>query len=93
VVDLIWEVFEGTEGNAFLRWVYNISVTDGSVRNDDLRVAFRTQSAAFEQRFFEPNTLTIDVLPGFNIIDSVDNEIEVSPEVIVEDYFIFLTDS
>jgi hypothetical protein len=61
--------------------------------DDDLRVAFCAQSTAFEQWLFVPYALLVNVLSGFDVIDSVDNEIQSSPEVIIEILFIFLSDS
>lgn len=42
VVDLVGEVLESAEGDAFLGRVDNVSIADCDVRDDDLRVALRT---------------------------------------------------
>lgn len=75
MLDLIGEVLEGAKRNAFFWRINNISVTDGLVRNDDLRVAFGSKGSRFEQRFLKPDTLTINILSCFYIVNSVDDEV------------------
>lgn len=90
---LVGEVFKGAERDAFFRRINNISITDSNVRDDDLRMAFGSKSSWFEQGFLEPNTLAVNELSCFDVINSVYYEIETSPEIIIKDAFILLAHS
>ena len=59
--------------------------------NDDLRVTFCTKGSAFEEGFFVPNTLLINILSGLDVIDGIDYEIQSSPEVVIEVFLVFLS--
>ena len=61
--------------------------------DDDLRVTFCAQSSTFEEGFFIPNALLIDVLPGLNIVNSIDDKVEIVPEIIVEEFFTIASNS
>lgn len=91
MLNLIREVFQSAERNRFFWWVLNVSITDGIVRNNNLRVALGTESSAFEKGLFVPNTLLVDILPGFDIIDSIDDKVKSCPEVIVEKLLVFFS--
>lgn len=93
MLDLIREIFEGTERNAFFGRIDDIGVADGFMRNDDLRMALGSQGSRFEERFFEPDALAIYVLSSFNIIDSVNNKVQVGPEVVIENMLVLGTSS
>jgi hypothetical protein len=93
VFDLIGEVLEGAEGDAFLRGVDDIGVADGGVGDDDLGVALGAESARLEQGFLEPHALSIYILPSLHVIHCINHEVEVGPEVIIEDAFILSTHS
>ena len=93
MLDLVGEVLESTERDAFFRRINDISVADGLMRNDDLRVAFGSQGSGFEERFLEPDALAVDVLSCLDVVDCVHHEVQVVPEIIVENMFIFRADS
>lgn len=63
------------------------------MRNDNLRMAFSSQSSWLEKWFFKPNALAINVLSCFYIVDCIDNKIKSSPEVIIKNDFILLANS
>ena len=91
--NLIGEVLQGAKWNAFLRRIDDVSVADGCMRNNDLRVAFSSKSSWFEKRFFKPNALTVNILSCLNIINCIDNEIKIGPEIIIENVFVFRSNS
>lgn len=63
------------------------------MRDNYLRVTLSSKSSTFKEWFFEPNTLSINILSSFDIIDSINNKLKISPEVIIEHNLILLTDS
>jgi hypothetical protein len=89
VFNLIREVLQSAERNAFLWRIDDISVTNGGMGDNDLRVALGSECSAFEKWFFEPNALTINILPCFDVIHCIDNKAQSRPEVIIENLFIF----
>ena len=93
MLDLIREIFKGAKWNTFLRRINYIRVTNSRMRNNHLRVTFSSQGTTFKKRSFKPNTLAINILSCFYIINSIDDEIEVSPEVVIKERLILLTDS
>jgi len=45
MLNLIGEVFQCAKRNTFLRWINNISIANSDMRNDNLRMAFSSQSS------------------------------------------------
>ena len=88
VLDLIGEILERAKRDALLRGVDNVSVADGCLGDDDLRVALGPQRSALEEGLFEPDALAVHVLPRLHVVDRIDNEIQIGPEVVAEDGFI-----
>ena len=90
--NLVGEVLQCAKRNRFLWGINNISVALGVVRDDDLGMTFCPKGSTFEERFFVPNALKIDILSGFDVVNSVNNKIQSSPEIIVEIIFGILAD-
>lgn len=88
MLDLVGEIFEGAERDGLLGRINDVRVADGGVGNDDLGVALGSQGSRFEERFFEPHALLVDILASFHVVDCVDYEVEVGPEVVVEDFLV-----
>ena len=87
VLDLVGEVLEGAEGDGFLRGVDDVVVAQGVVRDDDLGVAFGPQGATLKQRLFVPDALLIDVLPCLDVVDRIHHEVQLGPEIVIEELF------
>ena len=56
-------------------------------------MALGSQGSWLEQRFLEPDALTIYVLSSLDVIDCIDDKVEIGPEVVIEDVFVLRTDS
>lgn len=54
------------------------------VRDDDLRMAFGSQSAALEQWLLIPDALRVHVLPCLDVINGIDHKVQPCPELIIE---------
>ena len=50
-------------------------------------MALSSEGSTFKQWFLVPNALKINILPSFDIINSINDEIKTSPELIVEEIF------
>ena len=85
--NLVGEVLQCAKRNRFLWGINNISVALGVVRDDDLGMAFCPKGSTFEQRFFVPYALMIDILSGAHIVNSVNHKVQSSPEIIIEVVF------
>jgi hypothetical protein len=92
VLDLVREVLECAQRNTLFRRVVDVGVANRLVRDDDLRMTLGSEGAGLEKRLFEPDALTIDVLSGLDIVDSVDHKVQICPEVISEDIIVLRTD-
>ena len=57
--------------------------------NDHLRVGLGAQSSRFKERLLVPDALAVDVEASLHIVDSVDNEIEALPQLVIENFFGF----
>jgi hypothetical protein len=84
VLDLIWEVSKSAHRDSLLWWVLRIAIALSFVGNDHLRVRFGSESSRLEKWLLVPDASLIDVKPGMDVIDCVDNEIKALPEFIVE---------
>lgn len=82
--DLIGEIFKRTERNRLFGRINYISIADGGMRDNNLGMAFCPKGSTLEQRFLIPNTLRIDVLPGFDVVDCIHHEAGARPELVVE---------
>lgn len=91
--NLIREVLQCAKWDRFFWWVNNISITQGVVGNNNLRVTFSTQCSALKQWLLIPHALLINILSGLDVIDGIDYEVKSGPKVVVEKLFIFLANS
>lgn len=57
------------------------------VWNDNLRVALGSKSAGLKKRFAKVDTSGVHVQPGIDIVQSIDNQVQRLPELVVEDIF------
>ena len=85
--DQVGEVSEGAHWDGLLRWILRVTVRLGLMRHDHLRVSLSSKSTGFKERLRVPNALSIDIKSSLDIVDSVDNEIERIPEVIIKQIF------
>lgn len=92
VLDLIGEVLERAKRDALLGGVHNVSVANGRLGDDDLRVALGPQCPALEEGLFEPDALAVHVLPRLDVVDRIDHKIQIGPEIIIEDRLILRGD-
>jgi hypothetical protein len=93
MLDLIREVSEGTHGDRFLRRVLRITIALSLVRNNHLTVSLGSEGTRLKKRLSVPDTSGVDVKSCMDVIDGVDNEVELLPEVIMEDSFSIRTNS
>lgn len=84
MLDLVGEVFKCAKRNCLFRRIDYVSITDGGVRNYDLGMAFCPKGSTLKQGLLIPNALGIDILPGFDVVNSIHNETDSSPELIIE---------
>ena len=87
VLNLIRIQPECAKRNSFFRRITRVTVGCSLVRDNHLRVSLGTKCARFKQRLFVPDALAVDIEPGFDIVDGVDNEIERLPKLIIEKIF------
>ena len=57
------------------------------MRNNHLGVGLGAEGTRLEERLLVPDALAIYVKPGLDVVDSVDDEIERFPELIIEKIF------
>lgn len=55
--------------------------------DNHLRVRLGSERAGFEERLLVPDALLIHVKSSLDVIDSVNNEVEAVPELVVENSF------
>jgi len=87
MLDLIWEVSEGAHWNGLLWWILWITVALSDMWHNHLRVCLGTKSSWLKKWLLIPYTSSIHVKSSMNIIDSIDDEIELTPEFVVENVF------
>jgi hypothetical protein len=87
VLDLVREVSEGAHGDRLLRRILRVTIGCGLVRHNHLGVCFGSKSTRLKKRLLIPNALTINIETSFDVIDSIDDEIETLPEFVVESIF------
>jgi len=58
-----------------------------------LTITFSSKGTGFEKGFVEPYTSSIDEKSCFYIINCVYDEIKFVPEIVIEEFFIFGTNS
>ncbi len=92
VLNLAGEVTKGAHRDRLLRRVLRVSVALSLVRDDHLRVGLCAESPRLEERLGIPDAAGVDVETSLDVIDGVYNEVEVLPEVIVEDILGLLRD-
>lgn len=85
--DLIREQLQCTHRKLLLWWINNIIITHCMMRDDNLGMAFCAQGSTLEEGFFVPYAFVVDELTGFDIVDCVYDQVEVLPELVVEDCF------
>lgn len=73
--NLIREVLQCAKRNVLFWRIHQIVVAGSDMGQNDLRMAFGAESARLEERFLKPNALIVDILPCFDVIDSVDDQI------------------
>jgi hypothetical protein len=92
VLNLAGEVTKGTHRDSLLRRVLRVSVALSLVRDYHLWVCLGAKSARLEERLGIPDAAGVDVETSLNVINSIDNEVEVLPEVVIEDILGLLRD-
>lgn len=61
VLNSIWEILEGTDGDGLLGWILAGAVRLCKERDDNLDVAFSAQSSRFKQGFSVVDTPSIHI--------------------------------
>uniref|UniRef100_A0A0P5DYM4 Uncharacterized protein n=1 Tax=Daphnia magna TaxID=35525 RepID=A0A0P5DYM4_9CRUS len=61
--------------------------------NNDLRVTFCTKSSTLKKWLLIPYTLLINILSCLDVINCIYHKVQSSPKIIVEEFFIFLSNS
>ena len=92
VLNLAGKVTKCAHRDRLLRRVLRVSVALSLVRDDHLRVGLCAKSPRLEERLGIPDAAGVDVETSLDVINSVDNEVEVLPEVVVEDILGLLRD-
>jgi len=87
MLDQVGEVTQSAHGDTFLWRVLRVTVAKGLVGDNHLRVGLGAEGAGLEERLLVPDALLIDVESGLDVIDSVNDEVEALPELIVEGGF------
>jgi hypothetical protein len=67
--------------------ILGVSIALGHMRNDHLRVSLGSQSTRLEKRLPVPCTTSINIKTSFDVIHSINYEIESLPEIIIENLF------
>ena len=55
--------------------------------NDHLGVGLGAEGSRLEERLLVPDTLAIDVEPGLDVVDGIDNIVKRLPEFVIEKIF------
>mmetsp|Transcript_23254 Transcript_23254/g.49508 ORF Transcript_23254/g.49508 Transcript_23254/m.49508 type:complete len:415 (-) Transcript_23254:1220-2464(-) len=87
VVDVVRERVDGAHRSLLLRGVSRGPVVLGEARDHHLGVALGSQRARLEQRLAEVDAAHVDVEPGLDVVQGVDDDVEGLPEGVVEDVF------
>mmetsp|Transcript_6972 Transcript_6972/g.20373 ORF Transcript_6972/g.20373 Transcript_6972/m.20373 type:complete len:661 (+) Transcript_6972:2046-4028(+) len=85
MVDVVREGVKGAHGSLLLRGVPAGSVVLRQPWDDDLRVALWPQSPRLQEGLGEVHTPHVHVEPRLHVVQSVDHNIQVLPERVVED--------
>lgn len=87
VVNFEGEVLESAQGDGLLGRIGGLAVAGGKTRENHLGVALGAERSGLEERLSVPQAARVDVLSGLDVVDGVNDDIEVFPEVVVEHFF------
>ena len=85
MLDLIREVSKGAHRDGLLRRVLRVTISLSLVGDNHLGVGLGAEGAGLEERLLVPDALLIDIKSGLDVINSVNDEVERLPEVVVKE--------
>jgi hypothetical protein len=89
MLDQIWEVSDGAHSDLRFWRILSVTVTLCFVRNDHLKVCFRSEGARLQQGLLVPDTARINVKAGFDIVNSINDKTEALPELVIKNMLRF----
>lgn len=84
MLNQVGEVSQGAHWDTLLWWILRVTVALGLVRHDHLGVSFGTEGTRLKEWLLIPHALLIDIETRLDVVDSVDDEVETLPELVVE---------
>lgn len=85
MLDLIREVSKGAHRDGLLRRVLRVTISLSLVGHNHLGVGLGAEGARLEERLLVPDALRIDIKSCLDVINSVNDEVERLPEVVVKE--------